>query len=722
MLPELLSMIARRYIFYEDYFSFTGVCKSWRLAVAVYDDCIHDDYTNGPPSRFSSLLLAEEKKDRQVYTFDIDYRIRACDVHGNNPTTLVYVSRLTRNLYDHKQGLRGGAYIVGSDEGEKKTLLVVIKHGILNDCLWLETKRFILFAYDLEDGKYMDYGYTKSMKELDKCYTMLQELRSVIVGGALIHKNREGSKHEGRRIRPTIGDFGGSCASNQSPLNNRRIKECENERKEDRVPTTKIFRLKILINNSEGRRIAMIPPKVKPQLPKPEVNVEEKIVKVKEKICSIIIDGWSCKDLVFKALVKDFKLPTELYHNSYQIGWIKNWLTLKVNEICNVPLSIRKHYNELVTCEVVVIEACHESQAKRKEMGISYALVVKVIEDVMENAIPAIIKPLQAEFGKIVTNDTLYTLPPLKNFQRQIDLSRKSTLLVSISTEVLVLIQLRSCTQMMKILVTFGRSSKPKQHRGEFILLNGYLFKGNCLCIPHTSLKSQLIKETSNATHIARLFFQDVIRLHGVLKSITSYRNSCLCGEKPKLWDVSLAQAEFTYNGAVHIDLPGKKNVQANRMVEEVQATPGVVRANITEANGKYKITANKHCWKKLFQVGDEVMVFLRKERFSVGTYSKLQPKKYGSYKILRKINDNAYVVDFLNAMSISKTFNVSDIYEFHSEDVNKDKHSRKSSSKKMGNNKDMINKLAKEYIDHIDRGKRKNEITSGRSNVTPNK
>ncbi|GKB08928.1 transposon ty3-I gag-pol polyprotein [Tanacetum coccineum] len=202
----------------------------------------------------------------------------------------------------------------------------------------------------------------------------------------------------------------------------------------------------------------------------------------------------------------------------------------------------------------------------------------------------------------------------------------------------------------------------------------------------------------------------------------------CLCGEKPKLWDVSLAQAEFAYNSAVHsstgfspfevvyktspnhvvdlVDLSGKKNIQANRMVEEVQAPYEVVRANITEANAKYKFAADKHRRKKLFQVGDEVMVFLRKEHFSVGSYSKLKPKKYGPYKILRKINDNAYVVDLPNTMSISKTFNVSNIYEFHSEDVNKGKHSRTSSSKERGNDEDTINELAEEYMEHLERGK----------------
>nr|GEV48314.1 transposon Ty3-I Gag-Pol polyprotein [Tanacetum cinerariifolium] len=74
------------------------------------------------------------------------------------------------------------------------------------------------------------------------------------------------------------------------------------------------------------------------------------------------------------------------------------------------------------------------------------------------------------------------------------------------------------------------------------------------------------------------------------------------------------------------------------------------------------------------------------------------------------------------NTMSISTTFNVLDIYEFNSKDVDEDKHSRTSSSRERRNDEDMINKLAKEYMYHINHGKRNNEITSGRSNVTPNK
>ncbi|GJW55235.1 hypothetical protein Tco_0099320 [Tanacetum coccineum] len=62
-----------------------------------------------------------------------------------------------------------------------------------------------------------------------------------------------------------------------------------------------------------------------------------------------------------------------------------------------------------------VPEIYKEFQAKRKETRVSYGLVVKGIEDVMENAIPAVVKPLLDEFGKIVADDTSNALPPLRN-------------------------------------------------------------------------------------------------------------------------------------------------------------------------------------------------------------------------------------------------------------------------------------------------------------------
>ena len=48
-----------------------------------------------------------------------------------------------------------------------------------------------------------------------------------------------------------------------------------------------------------------------------------------------------------------------------------------------------------------------------------------------------------------------------------------------------------------------------------------------------------------------------------------------------------------------------------------------------------------------------------------MGMLNNLQQKKYGQYKILKKINNNASIVYLPDSMRISKTFNVTDIYQY---------------------------------------------------------
>ena len=108
-------------------------------------------------------------------------------------------------------------------------------------------------------------------------------------------------------------------------------------------------------------------------------------------------------------------------------------------------------------------------------------------------------------------------------------------------------------------------------------------------------------------------------------------------------------------------------SVIVKNVAENWQSMIQEVKKKFEKSNAKYKAAVDKHRRKQLFVVGDQVIVSLLRERFPVGTYSKLKSKKYGPYQIVKKIKDNAYVVALPDSMGISKTFNVVDIFSYYS-------------------------------------------------------
>ena len=92
------------------------------------------------------------------------------------------------------------------------------------------------------------------------------------------------------------------------------------------------------------------------------------------------------------------------------------------------------------------------------------------------------------------------------------------------------------------------------------------------------------------------------------------------------------------------------------------------VSANLQVAYDKYKSFADRHKREVSFQIGDQVWVYLSKDRYPQGEYNKLKPKKLGPCTILDKFGDNAYRVELPDGWQIHDTFNVKHLQPYFGE------------------------------------------------------
>jgi hypothetical protein len=69
------------------------------------------------------------------------------------------------------------------------------------------------------------------------------------------------------------------------------------------------------------------------------------------------------------------------------------------------------------------------------------------------------------------------------------------------------------------------------------------------------------------------------------------------------------------------------------------------------------------------FAPGDLVWLHLRKEQFPDLRKSKLMPRVDGPFKVLEKINENAYKLDLPVDFGVSPTFNIADLKPYLGEE-----------------------------------------------------
>ncbi|GJY78299.1 RNA-directed DNA polymerase [Tanacetum coccineum] len=200
--------------------------------------------------------------------------------------------------------------------------------------------------------------------------------------------------------------------------------------------------------------------------------------------------------------------------------------------------------------------------------------------------------------------------------------------------------------------------------------------------------------KTYDASQIARLYFSEIVKLHGIPKTLTSDRDvkfvshfwrtlwkrmgsklqfssshhpqtdgqtevtnrslgnllRSLIGDSPKQWDLTLAQAEFAYNRSTNrtTGMSPFMIVYGRNPFTPLDLTPISLIEHFSIAGDD--------------QEGDLVWIHLRKERFPAGRFGKLKPRADGPFRVLKRINDNAYKIELPGYYNVSTTFNVVDL------------------------------------------------------------
>nr|GEX76509.1 reverse transcriptase domain-containing protein [Tanacetum cinerariifolium] len=79
----------------------------------------------------------------------------------------------------------------------------------------------------------------------------------------------------------------------------------------------------------------------------------------KGKVCTVIVDGGSCDNMVAKTMVDKLELLVQDHPEPYQLTLLKKGNVVRVTQRCFVHFSIGNKYTDEVWCEVIPMDACH---------------------------------------------------------------------------------------------------------------------------------------------------------------------------------------------------------------------------------------------------------------------------------------------------------------------------------------------------------------------------
>ncbi|KAJ0088553.1 hypothetical protein Patl1_32496 [Pistacia atlantica] len=207
---------------------------------------------------------------------------------------------------------------------------------------------------------------------------------------------------------------------------------------------------------------------------------------------------------------------------------------------------------------------------------------------------------------------------------------------------------------------------------------NSLLRSGMC-CVPTSKTRNHApVPNPYLASTIARIFFDNIFKLHGFPKTIVSDRDKIfLSNFWRELFRLHGTQLKFC--SAYHPQTDGQSEV-TNRCLENYLSTAledldtqlhkrtailSLLKENLANSQNRMKVMADRNRTDKEFEHGDWVYIRLQPYRQTLVAFRKsmkLSPRYFGPYKILECIGAVAYRLDLPNEWQIHPVFHISQL------------------------------------------------------------